>query len=91
MDEKAAKRPGSQMSAPAIRSKIDRKLHCLAKPVHSGVSALVEKLKDAKAEVEGQRPAGAEAKGRRLGGQRGQESKLGDPRAARSGLELEDK
>ncbi len=91
MDEKTAKGPGSQMSAPAIRSGIDWKLHRLARPMHSGVSTPAERPRDAKAEVGGQRPADVEARGLRSGGQRGQESELGGPRPAGSGPELEDK
>ncbi len=91
MDEKTAKGPGSLMSAPAIRSGIDRKLHRLARPAHSGVSAPAERLRDAEAEVGGQRPADAEARGLRSGGQRGPESESRGPRPAGSGPELEDK
>ncbi len=76
MDKKTAKGPGSQMSAPAIRSRIDRKLHRLAKPAHSGVSAPAERPRDAKAEAGGQRPADAEAGDLRSGSQR-----LADPEA----------
>ncbi len=67
MDEKTAKRPGSQMSVPAIRSGIDRKLHRLARPAHSGVLAPAERSRDAEAEAGGQRPADAEAGGLRSG------------------------
>ncbi len=96
MDEKTAKGPGSQMSAPAIRSAIDRKLHRFARPAHSGVSAPAERPKDVEAETGGQRPADAEAGGLRSGGlrsggQRGPESESGGPRPAGSGPELEDK
>ncbi len=70
MDEKTAKGPGSQMSAPAIRSGIDRKLHRLARAAHSGVSAPAERPRDAEAEAGGQRPADAEAGGLRSGGLR---------------------
>ncbi len=91
MDEKTAKGPGSQMSAPAIRSGIDWKLHRLAKPAHSGVSAPSERLRDVEAEAGGQRPTDAEARGLRLGGQRGPESESGGPRPVGSGPELEDK
>ncbi len=82
MDEKTAKGPGSQMSAPAIRSGIDRRLYHLARPAHSGVSTPAERPRDAEAEAEdqrpsdveagGPRPADAEAGGLRSGGQRGQ-------------------
>ncbi len=65
MDEKTAKGPGSQMSAPAIRSGIDQKLHRLARPAHSGVSAPAEKPRDAEAEAGSQRPADVEAGGQR--------------------------
>ncbi len=86
MDEKTVKRPGSQMSAPAIRSGIDRKLHRLARPVYSGVSAPAERLRDAEAEVGGQRPAVAEAGGQRLadaeaGGQRPADAEVGGRRS----------
>ncbi len=65
MDEKTAKGPGSQMSAPAIQSRIDRKLHRLARPAHSGVSAPAERPRDAEAEAGGQRPANTEAGGQK--------------------------
>ncbi len=101
MDEKTAKGPGSQMSVPAIRSGIDRKLHRLARPAHSGVSAPAERPRDAEAEARGQKPANAKAGGLRSGGlrsgglrsggQRGPESELGGLRPAGSGPELEDK
>ncbi len=101
MDEKTAKGSGSQMSAPAIRSGIDRKLHRLTRPAHSGVSAPAKRPRDVKAEAGGQRPADAEAGGQRpadakagglrSGGQRGQESELRGPRSAGLGPELEDK
>ncbi len=76
-----------------------RKLHCLARPAHSGVSAPAERPRDAEIEVGGQRPADAEAGGprpsdtggQRSEGQRDPESELGGPRLARSGPELEDK
>ncbi len=91
-----AKGPGSQMSAPAIRSGIDRKLHHLARPAHSGVSALAERPRDVEAEAGGQRLADAEAGGLRSGGlrsggQRVPESASRGPRPAGSGSELEDK
>ncbi len=66
MDKKTTKGPGSQISALAIRSGIDQKLHCLVRPVHSGLSALAEKPRDAEAKVRGQRPADVEAEGPRL-------------------------
>ncbi len=65
MDEKTAKGPGSQMSAPAIRSGIDRKLHRLTRPVHAGVLTPAERPRDVEAEAGGQRPADAEAGGQR--------------------------
>ncbi len=76
-----------------------RKLHCLAEPVHSGVSAPAERPRDAEVEAGGQRRADAEvggprpadAGGQRSEGQRGSESESGGPRAAGSGPELEDK
>ncbi len=55
------------MLAPAIQSGVDRKLHCLARPTYSGVSALAERLRDVEAEARGQRPADAEAGGLRSG------------------------
>ncbi len=91
MDEKSAKGPGSQMSAPVIQSGIDRKLYRLARPAHSGVLALAKRPRDAEAEARGQRPADAEAGGLRSGGQRVPESELGGSRPAGSGPELEDK
>ncbi len=81
MDEKTAKKPGFQMSAPTIRSGIDRKLHRLAKPVHSGVSAPAERPRDAKAEARGQRPADAEAGGLKSGGQRPADDETGGLRS----------
>ncbi len=60
MDEKIAKGPSFQMSASVIRSEIDSKLHCLARLTHSGVSALAERLRDAKAEARSQRLVNAE-------------------------------
>ncbi len=65
-----AKGPGSLMSAPAIRSKIDRKLHRFARPAYSGVSAPAERSRDV--EAEGQRLADIEARGLRLESQRGE-------------------
>ncbi len=56
------------MSAPTIRSGIDRKLHSLARPAHSGVSVLAERLRDAEVEVGGQKSADAKAGGLRSGG-----------------------
>ncbi len=101
VDEKTAKRPGSQMSAPAIWNKIDQKLHRLARLVYSGVSTPTEKAKDVKAEAGGQkpadvkagdqRPADVEAEGQRSEGQRVSESELEGPRPAGSRPELEDK
>ncbi len=67
MDEKTAKGLSSQMSAPAIRSGINWKLHCLAKPAHSGVSAPTERPRDAEVEARGQRPVDAEVGGLRSG------------------------
>ncbi len=58
------------MSAPAIWSGIDRKLHRFARPAYSGVSAPAEKSRDVEAETGGQRPADAEVGGLRLGSQR---------------------
>ncbi len=63
-----AKGLGSQMSAPAIQSGIDRKLHRLARPAYSGVLVLAEKLRDVKVEAGGQRPADAKIEGLRSGG-----------------------
>ncbi len=63
MDEKPAKGSGSQTSAPTIQSRIDWKLHCLAKPAHLGVSAPANWSRDVEEEARGQRPADAEAKG----------------------------
>ena len=84
MDEKTAKKPDSQMLALAglildtwlLRKQLghQRKLHRLAGPAHSGVSAPAERPRDADAEAGGQRPADAEAGGHRsaarAGGQR---------------------
>ncbi len=67
MDEKTAKGPGFQLSAPTIRSGIDRKLHRLARPADSGVSTPTERPRDAEAEARGQRSADAEAGGLRSG------------------------
>ncbi len=53
------------MSVPAIQSGIDQKLHRLAKPAHSGVSAPAESLRDIEAEARGQRLADAEKRGLR--------------------------
>ncbi len=72
MDEKTTKGPSSQMSASAIRSGIDQKLHRLARPMHLGVLASVERPRDAEAEAGDQSPADAESGGLRLGGQRDQ-------------------
>ncbi len=66
-----------------------RKLHYLAGPAHLGVSAPVERPRDAEAEAGGPRPA--DAGGQRSEGQRGLESKSRGPRSAGSGPELEDK
>ncbi len=68
-----------------------RKLHRLAGPAHFGVSAPVERPRDAKDGAGGQRPADVEAEGQRSGGQRDQESESGGPRPAGSRPELEDK
>ncbi len=67
MDEKMDKGPGSQMSAPAIRSEIDRKLHCLAGPAHSGVSAPVERPRDADAKAKGYGSGGQKQRTIRFG------------------------
>ncbi len=101
MDEKIAKGPRSQMSAPAIRSKIDRKLHCLAGLAHSGLSALAEWPRDIKArtgdqrlantEVKDQRLTNIEVEGQRSEGQKNSESELGGFRIVGSGPELENK
>ncbi len=91
VDEKMAKGPGSQMSAPAIRSGIDWKLHCLARPAHSGVSTPAKRPRDVEVEAGGQRPADVEVEGQRSEGQKGPESESGGPRPAGSGPELEDK
>ncbi len=77
MDEKTAKRPGSQMSAPAIRSGIDYKLYRLTRPAYSGVSAPTKRPRDAEAEVGGQRPADVEVRG-----QRQADAEAGDQRPA---------
>ncbi len=58
------------MSAPAIRSGIDRKLYRLSRSAHLGLSAPVERPMDVEAERGGQRSADAEAGGLRSGGQR---------------------
>ncbi len=47
---------------------IDRKLHHLTRPMHSGVSAPAKRPTDVEAEVGGQRPVDAEAGGLRSGG-----------------------
>ncbi len=70
MDEKMSKGPGFQMSAPAIQSGIDRKLHRLARPTHSGVSAPAERSRDVEAKTRGQRPPDAEVGGLKSGGLR---------------------
>ncbi len=44
-----AKEPDSQMSAPAIRSGIDRKLHRLTGPTYLGILAPAKRLADAEA------------------------------------------
>ncbi len=81
MDEKTAKGPGSQMSAPAIRSGIDRKLHRLVRPTHSRVSAPAERPMDVEAEAGRQRLADDEAGGLRSGGlrSRGQRNQVRSP------------
>ncbi len=56
------------MSAPAIQSGIDRKLHCLARPMPLGMLAPIERPRDVEAEVGGQRLADAEARDLRSGG-----------------------
>ncbi len=66
-DRKTAKGPGSHMLVPAIRNGIDRKLYRLARPTHSGVSALAEKPRNIEAEAGGQRPADTEAGSPRSG------------------------
>ncbi len=58
------------MSALAIQSGIDWKLHYLARPAHSEVLALVERPKDVEAEAGGKRPADAEVRGLRSRSQR---------------------
>ncbi len=63
------------MSAPAIRSGIDQKLHRLARPVYSGVSAPAERPRDVEAKAGGQKLAEAEA-----GGQRPADVEAGDPK-----------
>ncbi len=55
------------MSAPAIWSGIDWKLHCLARPVHSGVLAPAERPSDVEVEIGGQRQAVAKTGGPRSG------------------------
>ncbi len=72
MDEKMAKGPSSQMLAPAIQSGIDRKLHRLTSPAHSGVSAPVKRPRNVEVEAEGQKPADTESGGLRLGDLRDQ-------------------
>ncbi len=102
VDEKTAKGSGSQISAIAIRSGIDWKLHCLARPMHSRMSTLVEKPRDIEVKVGGQRPVDAEVGGPRsrglnLGGLRlgSQKDQVRNPNQEvldrGSGLELEDK
>ncbi len=99
VDEKKAKRSLLSDASTSIRSGIDRKLHRLAGPVHSGVSAPAERPRDIEVEAGGQRPADAEAGGQKLAdagsqrseGQRGSESKSRGPGPARSGTKLEDK
>ncbi len=49
-----------------------RKLHCLARPAHLGVSAPAKRPRDAEVEAGGRRPADAETEGQRSGGQRDQ-------------------
>ncbi len=66
-----------------------RKLHCLAGPVHLGVSAPAERPRDTEVKAGGPKPA--HAGGQRSEGQRGPESKSGGPRPAGSGPKLEDK
>ncbi len=69
------------MSALAIQSGIDRKLHGLTRPAHSGVSAPTERSRDAEAEAGGQRPADAEARDLRSGGIRSGGLKSGSLRS----------
>ncbi len=47
---------------------VSRKLHCLARPAHFGVSAPAEMPRDKEIEAGSQRPANAEAEGQRSGG-----------------------
>ncbi len=49
-----------------------RKLHCLARPAHFGVSAPAKRLRDAEVEAGGQRPTNAEAEDQRSEDQRDQ-------------------
>ncbi len=65
------------MLASAICSGIDWKLHCLTRPVHSGVLTPTEKPRDVEAKAGGQKLADAvvgslRSGGLRLGGQRDQ-------------------
>ncbi len=81
------------MSAPAIQSGIDRKLHRLASLMHSGVSALAKRPRDVKAETRGQKLADTKIKRSKIRKSKrlGPESESGGPRPAESGPELEDK
>ncbi len=100
VDEKTVKGLGSQMSAPAIQNGIDRNLHHLTGPAHSGVSAVAKRPSEADAEAGGQwladakaggqRPADVEGEGQRSEGQQASESKSGGPRPVESEPELED-
>ncbi len=89
----------SNVSISFIQSRIDWKLHHLAGPAHSGVSALAERLRDVEVEAGSKRSADAEAEsqklvnaeGQRPEDQRGPESKSRSPRPAGSGPKLDDK
>ncbi len=81
MDERTAKEPGSQMSAPAIQSGIDWNLHHFARPVYSEVSTPAERPRDVEAEVGGQRPADAEVGSLRSGGQKPADTEAGGLRS----------
>ncbi len=58
------------MSAPAIGNRIDRKLHCFARPALSGVSAPAKRSRDAEAEAGSQRLADDEVRDLRSRDQR---------------------
>ncbi len=53
----------SDASTSFIQSGIDQKLHCLAGPTHSRVSAPAERPRDVEAEAKGQTPADVEERG----------------------------